>query len=185
MIRTGLSLAEFRSNVSDLARPNRFEVQITPPSSFNEYYTDGQFNMLSWLAESAQIPSRVQGEISMKFHGMEYKLPGDYSKENLTIGFINSYGWEGRSFFDSWMEFIQYINDDNGRNSAYSLLSDSQIVINQLGRTKNDILASYIYYNVFPTNLSAIDLNMSENDSIEKFTVSFSYSHAVPYQVGV
>jgi len=181
MITTGLSLSEFRKNVSDLARPNRFEVQITPPSAFDSY-TDGQFKMLSWLAESAQIPSRTQGEIPIKFHGMELKLPGDYAKENLTIGFINSYGWEGRSFFDSWMEYIQYINDDNSRNSAYDMIVDSQIVINQLGRTMNDILASYIYYNVFPTSLSAIDLNMSENDSIEKFTVTFSYSHVVPYE---
>lgn len=170
-----LSLKDFRTGISDFARPNRFEINIIPPSTLDYVYK--QFNKLNWLAETAQIPSRTQGELKMKFHGMSYTIPGDFEKENLTIGFINSYGFEGRFFFDQWMENIQATNTDNSRKSSYDLLNNSALEVIQLGRTENDILAVYKFYDVFPTNISTIDLSMTEYDTIEKFTVGFSYSY--------
>jgi hypothetical protein len=178
-----LSLSQFRKEVSDFARPNRFSVIVTPPTSYD--FKENEFMKLPWLAETATIPARTQGEITMKFHGMEYKLTGDYAKENLTIGFLNSYGWEGRNFFEMWMENIQTTSEVNDRLSSYDVTNDSMITVNQLGRTEADLLASYEFYNVFPTNISAIELNMGEYDSIEKFTVGFTYSHFSAMEVGV
>ena len=175
-----IKLSDFRKEVSDFARPNRFKVLITPPSDYE--FNDNEFKLLSWIAETAQIPSRAMGEVSIKYHGMELKLPGDYTKENITIGFLNSYGWEGRNFFEMWMEFNQQVSEQNIRQSANTMLNGSKIVINQLGRIGN-IIASYELYNVFPINLSSIDLSSSEYDSIEKFTVEFSYSHWVQMEV--
>lgn len=173
-----LNLKDFRNAVSDIARPNRFEVKINSPEIFDTK-NDNQVKVLSWLAETAQIPSRTQGEIKIKFHGMELKLPGDYERENLTIGFLNSYDWECRNFFELWMETIQGIATTNQRSTAFDMICGSTIIVNQLGRTEKDILASYEFYNAFPTNISAIDLNMTEYDSLEKFTVSFAYSHFI------
>lgn len=172
---TSLSLSKFRSHIHDIARPNRFEVSVTPSKGFD--YNNEDFVMLPWLAETAQIPARTQGEIPIKFHGMELKLPGDYSKENLTIGFLNSYGWEGRRFFENWMEFIQMVGTSNSKNYAGNVLYDSKVAVTQLGRTEDSSIISYVFYNVFPTNLSNIDLSMDTGDSYEKFTVSFAYSH--------
>ena len=80
-----LSLADFRAHVTDFARPNRFEVEILPSAAYVPEPSDRI--MTTWLAESASIPSRSQGEVKIKFHGMEATLPGDYAKENLTILF--------------------------------------------------------------------------------------------------
>lgn len=170
-----LSLSDFRNNIKDLARPNRFEVEIHSPSYIGADQTLRRF--LTWTVETAQIPSRTQGEIPIKFHGMELKLPGDYAKENLNIGFINSYGWEGRDFFENWMEYIQLTTVDNRKANAMDMITDSRIYINQLGRVQDSVIASYIFHNAFPTNISAIELNQNEMDTIEKFTVSFAYSH--------
>jgi hypothetical protein len=180
-MNTSLNLKDFRTRISDLARPNRFEVQIKPPSIYTEYYEE-EFSMISWMVETAQIPQRGVGEIGIKFHGMEYKIPGDYTRENLTIGFINSYGWEGRNFFERWMElYMQCVNYSNEKTDAFDALDDSFIDVIQLGRTiEDDELASYRFYNVFPTNISAIDLNMGSNDEVQKFTVTFAYSHFYP-----
>ena len=177
----GLKLSDFRSKISDLARPNRFEILITPPSSYE--YVASDYSLLSWSAETASIPARTQGEITLKYHGMELKLPGDYSKENLTIGFLNTYGWEGKNFFDMWMELGHQVSDQNIKTSSYDMIADSKITINQLGRTLNDVLASYEFYNVFPTNISAIELSTGDSDQVEKFTVSFAYSHFASMEV--
>lgn len=174
---TGLKLSQFRANVSDFARPNRFEIQISPPSIYKDF-TQSESNIMSWLAESATIPQRNQGEITLKYHGMELKLPGDYGKENLEITFLNSYGWEGRTFFERWMEtHIQTTKVTNDRRDAQSVIIDSFIIVHQLGRKANSPIASYKFNDVFPTNLAAIDLAMSTNDDIEKFNVSFAYSY--------
>ena len=174
---TGLSLSGFKSKVSDFARPNRFEVIINPPKIYNDFKKE-ELQLLSWLAETAQLPSRTQGEAVMKYHGMELKLPGDYTKENITIGFLNSYGFEGRLFFERWMEnHIQNTNTTNTRQSSIQLIDDCSIIVRQLGRVAIDSLADYTFYNVFPTTISNIDLSMDSENQIEKFTVSFSYSH--------
>jgi hypothetical protein len=49
-------------------------------------------------------------------------------------------------------------------------------VVNQLDRDGN-ILKSYILIGTFPTSISNIDLAYDSNDTIEEFTVSFSYQY--------
>jgi hypothetical protein len=130
------------------------------------------------LAQTASIPARNQGEITIKYHGMELKLPGDYSKENLQITFLNDYQFIGRFFFESWMEFaIQSIGYNNSRTNGSATVLDSSIVVQQLGRVDEDILGTYKFYSVFPTSISAIELDMSSDNQVEKFTVNFAYSH--------
>jgi hypothetical protein len=38
-------------------------------------------------------------------------------------------------------------------------------------------LAAYDFFDMFPTDLSAIDLDWGSNDTIEEFTVNFTYSY--------
>lgn len=181
---TELSLEQFRNKITDIARSNRFEVEIVPPDEFR-VYTKEQYDVLSWTVESAQIPKRDVGEIVIKYHGMELKLPGDYGKENLTIGFLNTYEWYGRTFFENWMEYIQKINKESGfqnnsdmpnsRASAFAAIDTALLKVKSLGRV-GEVLSQYTFYNVFPTSISSIDLSMS-NEEVQKFTVTFAYSH--------
>lgn len=175
---TGLSLKEFKSRVTDLARPNRFEVEIYTPSIYNPQLYSSEYNLLHWLVQNATIPSRSQGEINLPFHGMELKLPGDYSKENISLTFLNSYGWEGRRFFERWMDLhMQTVSDLNDRRDALSIINDSYLKIKQMGRTASSVLATYKLFDVFPTNISEIQLDMNSTDQVETFVVTFAYSY--------
>lgn len=173
---TGLSLSQFRQQVSDFARPNRFEAEFNPPSMYK--VLNSEFVTTHWMIQSATLPSRNQGEIEIKYHGMGLKLPGDYSRENLTITFNNSYDFNCRKFFERWLEdYTQTVSVDNMRQDAVALIDDSTITVHQLGRTQDDVLASYKFHNVFPTNISEIELNMGNSDQVETFSVTFAYSH--------
>lgn len=175
---TKMSLANFKAQVTDFARPNRFMIEIVPPSILAADLGLPETEFVRMLAQTAVIPARNQGEITIKYHGMELKLPGDYSKENLLITFLNDYGFIGRFLFESWMEFgIQTIVDNNSRMHSSRTISDSSISVNQLGRVDDDILGTYKFYNVFPTSISSIELDMSSENQVEKFTVTFAYSH--------
>lgn len=169
-----IKLTEFKNQLIQMVRPNRFLVKINPPS----IYDHGQdLNLLVYLAQSAKIPEKNLGEIEIKYHGMSLKLPGDFSHDDLSISFFNHYGWEPRDFFEDWVEVIQEVSGDNVRSDAVSVIDDSTITIDQLGDSEDDVLASYTFYDVFPKSVQAIDLNMETTDSVQTFTVDFAYSH--------
>jgi hypothetical protein len=49
-------------------------------------------------------------------------------------------------------------------------------VFEQLGKD-DSVLARYEFFNMFPKNIAAIDLNYETVDALEEFTVDFTYSH--------
>ncbi len=171
-----IKLSEFKSQLAQLVRPNRFFIEITPPSIY-DHGQDLQF--FTYLAQSAKIPEKNIGEIEIKYHGMSLKIPGDYTHDDLSITFLNHYGWEPRDFFEGWIEIIQSISSDNSRADSISVLDDAHLIVKQVGDIEEDILASYKFYNIFPKSISEIELNMETYDSVETFTVTFSYSHWV------
>ena len=42
------------------------------------------------------------------------------------------------------------------------------------------ILKSYKFYNVFPSNIAAIDLDYGNNDAVEEFTVEMQVQYWTP-----
>ena len=57
--------------------------------------------------------------------------------------------------------------------------------VHQLARDVKDgekpkVLKSYRFYNVFPSNIAAIDLDFGNNDAIEEFTVELQTQYWTP-----
>lgn len=168
-----ISLKDFKENITQMVKPNRFLVEIYPPSSYVQEYS---IDILRYLTQGAKIPDRTCGEIEMKYHGMTLKLPGDYTHDDLSLTFFNYYDWTPRNFFEDWMNLIQNVGDVNQRSDASSLF-DAGITVKQIGLREDEVLASYVFYDVFPKNLAAIELGMDNTDQVETFTVDFAYSH--------
>lgn len=168
-----IKIEQFKNKLYQVVRPNRFIVAVYPPSSVD---LPNEIEFLSYMAQGAKIPEKSLGEIDVKFHGMTLKLPGDYTHEDLTITFLNHYGWEPRSFFENWIEQIQLVNDDNTRIDAVDVINDASITIYQVGDNEM-ALGFYTFFNIYPKNISAIELSMEAVDQAETFTVDFAYSH--------
>ena len=47
------------------------------------------------------------------------------------------------------------------------------------------VLKSYKFYNVFPSNIAAIDLDFGNNDAIEEFTVELQVQYWTPLDASV
>jgi len=169
-----IKISEFKSKLSYLARPNRFKVTMFPPSSYDHGM---DLETFVFYVQSAKIPEKTLGEIEVKFHGMSLKLPGDYTHEDLSLTFLNTAEWDVRTFFEDWVEFIQNVGDENIRTDAIAVVDDCTIMIEQLGNSEDDVLATYNFYDVFPKSVQSIELSMDDYDSVEKFTVDFAYSH--------
>ena len=95
-----------------------------------------------------------------------------------------------RTAFEVWLEAIQASNENF---TAAAGLGDDQdatgyfsdMMVHQLSRDVKDgenpkTLKSYKFYNVFPSNISAIDLDFGSNDAIQEFTVELQVQYWTP-----
>ena len=58
---------------------------------------------------------------------------------------------------------------------GYDYMVD-KATVSQLGRD-DSVLATYEFFNMWPTNLGAIELDTEGGDAVEIFDVEFAYSH--------
>ena len=144
-------------------RPNRFRVFI-PRSG----------NRIEFLCKGAAIPAATLGEIPVNFRGHILKLAGDRTFEDWSVTIINDSEFSARSALEAWQQDIQELDSGVGMASNDYLLS--RAVVEQLGKD-DAVLARYEFFNMYPKNIAAIELNYETVDALEEFTVDFTYSH--------
>ena len=173
------SLESFRANIKNIVRPNKFKVEVIPPSSlgFGSYVEP-----LIYYAQSASIPDRNFNEIQIKYYGMEYKLPASEITQDLVINFIVDSEWNNRNLFEQWANMINkrvsadFSNMNPIKGNADELFKDSSVSVTQLG-FKNNIIAQYFFNYVFPKQVDQIELHQETMDTFETFQVTFAYSY--------
>lgn len=178
-----LSLKKFRANVTDFARPNRFWVSLGDIglNDIAMFGLDNDAAALPWLekheflAQSASLPGRAVGNITVNWQGMPYNIAGDPTFDEITLVFRNTYEFDLRRFFEAWLEVVSKM-DSNERSQPGAYKSDV-ISLSQLGRTQRDILAVYKLIGGYPTNLAAVELSQDSNDTIEEISVTFKYDY--------
>lgn len=183
------TIDDFKASVvSDFARPNLFQVDINFPTGIiNEsaLATLGKFTV-----RAANLPSSQIGVIEVPFRGRVLKIAGDRTFEPWTITVMNDSKFILRNAFELWANAIQAANENFTAAGTLGDASDStgyfaDMSVHQLARDVKDgdapkLLKSYKFYNVFPSNISAIDLDFGNNDAIEEFTVELQVQYWAP-----
>lgn len=179
--RTIRTITDFKSQlVGGAARPNLFEVSIpTFPASVSAW-NDEKFN---FLCKSAGLPASNVAPIDVPFRGRILKVAGDRTFDTWTVTVINDEDFKLRTSFEQWMNQINKLQNGSGATNPTSYMVDAYVY--QLGRgetkesTRNTSAASsnplrvYKFYDIFPTNISQIELSYDTSDTIEEFTVEF------------
>ena len=157
------------------ARSNLFEASI---SSFPVagVWNDVLFN---FLCKATALPASNVSAIDVPFRGRILKVAGDRTFDPWTVTVINDTGFELRKAFEEWMQLGNELTNNGGSVDPSTYMKDATVT--QLGRksgsTDGVILATYTFYNIFPTNVSAIDLSYDSTDSIEEFTVELQVQY--------
>jgi len=173
----GISISDFRTQIKDLARPNRFKIEINPPSGIPTGMFE-DFQDIAFFARNASIPERTVNEHTIKKYGMMYHVAADMDFSDLTITFLNDYEWKCRTFFEVWIDKIARAKD-NKRLEPSEYLYQSRLRVFQLGRTQNDILAKYEFHDIYPKTVGRIELSMDNRSEVETFDVTFVYTYWV------
>ena len=148
------------------ARPNLFEVELSFPSAVQ--VDNDILQRARLLVKAAALPSSTIAPVDVPFRGRILKVAGDRTFETWTITVINDVDFAIRSSFEKWMNTINRMNDGSGLTDPDSYQADAFVY--QLDRD-GGILRTYKFYDLWPTNISTIDLSYETTDTIEEFTV--------------
>jgi hypothetical protein len=159
-------ITDFKSKLSGGgARSNLFEVVLSFPD-----IAPADTNVLDksrFLVKAAALPGSTINPLDVAFRGRTLKVAGDRTFETWTITVINDTDFSIRSAFEKWMNAINRVSDNTGATDPALYQADAFVY--QLDRD-GSALRAYHFYDIFPTNISAINLAY-ETDSIQEFTV--------------
>ena len=179
--RANRNISQFKSKlIGGGARPNLFEVELTtlPPNVVSNWDAD----IFQFMCKAASLPAQNIANIDIPFRGRIFKVAGDRTIDTWTITVINDEDFRFRNAFENWTQQIANLDDNMGTTDPSAYMVDAKVY--QLGRgsekssqnnggSENVVLKEYEFQNIFPTNVSAIDLSYDTGDTIEEFTVEF------------
>ena len=161
------TISDFKSRLSGGgARPNLFEVELAFPNAVaidNDVLQKSRF-----LVKAAALPASTIAPIDVPFRGRILKIAGDRTFETWTITVLNDTDFSIRSAFEKWMNIINKMSDATGIVDPEAYQKDA--TVKQLDRD-GSVLRSYKFWDIFPTNISTIDLSYETTDTLEEFTV--------------
>jgi hypothetical protein len=161
------TISDFKSKLTGGGtRPNLFEVELAFPDAVR-VNTD-VLEKARFLVKAAALPASTIAPVDIPFRGRILKVAGDRTFETWTITVINDVDFSIRSAFEKWMNTINKMTDATGLTNPVDYQKDA--IVKQLDRD-GSVLRSYKFWDIFPTNISTIDLSYETTDTIEEFTV--------------
>jgi hypothetical protein len=151
------------------AKPSLFDVTIlNPVAGINDQKT-------TFMIKAASLPSSTLGEIPVAYFGRTIKLAGDRTFEPWGVTVINDEDFAVRNAMETWSSWM---NSHEGNIQLFGTSSPAaykaQAIINQYGKNGN-VIRTYKFHGLFPTNIEAINMAWDLTDQIEEFGVTFSY----------
>jgi len=180
------TISQFKANLTGGGvRPNLFEVELNFPSDSaltfmsndatpqteNQTITDdGVANKVPFLVKAANLPASNITPVEVPFRGRILKVAGERTFDTWTVTVLNDTDFKLRTVMEQWMNGISRLANGSGEVNPTDYTKDAKV--NQLGRN-GDVLRSYNFVGLFPTNISEVPLSMDTTDTIEEFTVEF------------
>ena len=175
------NISQFKSKlIGGGARPNLFEVEFTTLPT--NVVANWDAEIFSFMCKAANLPAQNIASIDIPFRGRIFKVAGDRTIDTWTVTVINDEDFRFRTAFENWTQQIANLNDNMGTTDPSAYMTNAKVI--QLGRgsekssqnsggANNVALKEYEFVDIFPTNVSAIDLSYDTGDTIEDFTVEF------------
>lgn len=183
------------------ARPNLFEVAIDKfPAEIQSFWPSDQKIDFRFFCKAAQLPASNVASVEIPFRGRTLKVAGDRTFDTWTVTVINDEDFRLRHAFEAWTNLLSKLDNATGAVNPSSYMCDAEVY--QLGRSNKlegtqvrdnvtstgtgfgatgsgdtTILRSYKFIDIWPSNISAIDVSYDTTDTIEEFTVEFQVQY--------
>jgi hypothetical protein len=155
------------------ARSNLFRVTLSGlTTDLNEDFT--------YLCKAAQLPGSTMGVIEVPFAaGRRFKAAGDRTFADWTTTVINDSNHRIREALENLQK--EYGTTDYNSTRAKTRTGGdatefSTILVEQLNQA-GEVVYGYTLVNCWPSDISTIDLSYDSTDTLEEFTVTWSYDY--------
>ena len=177
--RENKTISQFKSQlIGGGARPNLFEVELTTLPAGIAWPADN----FRYMCKAAQLPASVIANIDIPFRGRIFKVAGDRTIAPWSITVFNDEDFRIRKAMEEWVDLIAKLENNLGATDPSAYMVNAKVF--QLGRgstpssknnagDRNAVLREYEFIDIFPTNVSSIDLSYDSSDTIEEFVVDF------------
>jgi len=177
--RENKTISQFKSQlIGGGARPNLFEVELTTLPAGIAWPADN----FRYMCKASHLPASVIANIDIPFRGRIFKVAGDRTIEPWSITIINDEDFRIRKAMEEWVDLIAKLENNLGATDPSAYMVNAKVF--QLGRgstpssqtnagDRNAVLREYEFIDIFPTNVSSIDLSYDSSDTIEEFVVDF------------
>tara|TARA_Y100000593_G_scaffold85392_1_gene162348 strand:+ start:362 stop:964 length:603 start_codon:yes stop_codon:yes gene_type:complete len=149
---------------------NRYIAKIFCPVVKSNFNIDTQ--TLAMAVESAELPGKTITTSDARLYGPLRKIPYNLGFIDSTFTFMCSDAFiVEKRFFDNWADFII---DPNTFDAEYhdNLVGNINL---QLLDNHNEVMYEVDYLEVFPINVSAMNVGFGQTNDYAKFSVTFSY----------
>ena len=166
------NVEDFTGQISNvgLASPNKFEVDIIPPSGVSD-------KTLNLMCETASIGGRtVQSMLDIQYGIRQEVAYGAPQYTPLSLSFLCSEKMTEKIKLDNWSNII--VNATHATapfNVAYYDDYKGQVKVKKLDKAGEEVL-EIVYLNAWPKTVSQVDLSHATTNATLRVTCEFSYS---------
>lgn len=165
------SISDFLNQMSGGgARANHFKVTIPFPGFATS--TGRETEQLEFLIRSATLPPSNIEEAETFFRGRRVPIAGERTFEQWNIEVLNDTDFALRDAFERWSNGASEHSSTNGLMNPQEYMVD--FTAEQLDKNE-EVIKTYNFVGGWPQNVGEIELNQSEQGTIEQFGVTLSY----------
>jgi len=159
------------------ARPSLFAVTITRPPEIITSDTLSFLQKIQFTCRASSIPASSVASFDVPYFGRKIKLAGDRTFADWNVTIMNDEDFGVRDFFEEWSQNIN-TNETNQKISVRNQYKTADADVVQFSKDGRQI-ARYTFTGMFPTEISAMDLDWDATNSIQTFNVTFAYDYYV------
>lgn len=171
------------------ARSSLFQVQLSLPLNLTDPTDNGIVDAaglpasvverkIAFMCKATSIPASTLGKIEVPYFGRKVQVAGNRTFADWTITVINDEDFMVRKYLEHWSAAIN-AHQTNLKNSGVTSEPASYqttAIVRQFSKGPEQLaIRAYKFVNIFPTEVSTIELNWETTDAIEEFTVTFAY----------
>lgn len=155
------------------ARPALFMVSFTNPiTAIADLKTP-------FLARASQLPAWHLSNIPVGYFGRKMNVAGTRTFDPWTITVYNDEDFLIRNAMETWSNAINSLEGNlNTTGSSAPANYKSQGTVTQFGKD-GSTLRVYQFNGIFPTEVTAIDLDWNNGDQMEEFQMTLMYDDFV------
>jgi hypothetical protein len=168
------SINDIRANLRlGGARPTLFRVLLDSP------FTNTLGAIAPFMIQASSLPGSSIAPIEVPYFGRKIRIAGDRTFEPWSVVVMNDEDFAVRQALEQWHNRINSLSGNlNTTGSSAPTNYKSQADVQQFSKASQPggaPIRTYRFYGLFPTEISPIDVNWNDTDTIETFQVTFAY----------